>query len=444
MSAGDRLRTLEDQVGRQKRPRKRLKRSYDTVGPIALSYDTEQHGRALPSAPASAWPAAAAPASFALPAPRDQWAQPPTLESARPPRLARRPAQAWSTVETPPASTAPPAALVRQPHFTESDDEAAAASFSADLVGLPSGEGESVLPTAADAGDFLSRATAVAPRPLTSQPAAAGPPSDDAADEEEPPERWRHGHDVFDRMTSYANQFDLGPVAVDLSRAFDAFDRTLDAQLGATQTSAPGPMGRDLAHDIDLIRNEIAESTQQATEKQSFSVVFDVPLVPQQTGYSCWAAGAAMLVAWRDKMSIDPSAIAAATGYWQQYQEGLQAEDTTMFKAWGLVPEPPQTYTVERFRNLIERFGPLWVASAEPGPHIRVVRGIEGDGSATGTQLQILDPWEPGMSEFRLPNAGGSYTETYEQFEAKQASLARTESNVQGVYVAHLAQERPR
>jgi Papain-like cysteine protease AvrRpt2 len=436
MSAGDRLRTLEQHVGRKEKPRKRVKRSYDTAAPIALSYSAEHYARSVPAPQAAA--------SFEVTAPRDDWLRPPTLESARPARLTCPPAQMWSAVETPPAPASPLSLPQPKPHFTESDDEAAASSFAADLAGLAPSAGESALPEAADAADFLSRASAVAPRPQAQQAQAEGALGEDGADEDEEPERWRHGHDVFDRMTSYANQFDLGPVAVDLSRAFDAFDRTLQAQVGAPQAPAPAAVERDLASDIDLIKNEIAQSTHQATPDQSFSVVFDVPLVPQQTGYSCWAAGAAMLVAWRDDMSVDPSAIAAATGYWQQYKEGLQAQDTTMFKAWGLVPEPAQTYTVERFRNLIERFGPLWVASAEPGPHIRVVGGIEGDGSPGGTRLHILDPWEPGMNEFRLPNAGGSYTETYEQFEAKQAALARTESNVQGVYVAHIAQERSR
>ena len=167
-------------------------------------------------------------------------------------------------------------------------------------------------------------------------------------------------------------------------------------------------------------------------------VLYDVQLVPQQTGYSCWAAGAAMLVSWRDSISIDPAEIAAAIGYWQQYQTGLAAEDTTMFDAWGLHPEPPQTYTVDGFVQLLNDHGPLWVASAEPGPHIRVVTGVTGDGTPDGTILSINDPWQTGMTTFSLPNLGAQYTETYAQFELKQRTLATEESNVEGLYVAHL------
>jgi hypothetical protein len=170
---------------------------------------------------------------------------------------------------------------------------------------------------------------------------------------------------------------------------------------------------------------------------ESFDVRYDVQLVPQLTGMSCWAAGAAMLVGWRDNISIDPSEIAAAIGYWQQYKGGLDKEDTTMFKAWGLTPEPVQTYTVAGFRRLLEQYGPLWVASAEPGPHIRVVTGISGDGSPDGTNVYINDPWEKGMATFKMPNKGSQYPETYTAFERKQRALAIEES-AGGIYVAHL------
>lgn len=165
---------------------------------------------------------------------------------------------------------------------------------------------------------------------------------------------------------------------------------------------------------------------------------YDVQLVPQLTGFSCWAAEAAMLVSWRDNISIDPSEIAAAIGYWQQYQEGLSAEDTTMFQVWDLTPEPPQTYTIESFGQLLANYGPLWVASAEPGPHIRVVTGISSDGTADNTTLYINDPWQRGMTDFSMPNTGSQYTESYREFELKQRTLAIEESNLEGIYVARL------
>lgn len=62
-----------------------------------------------------------------------------------------------------------------------------------------------------------------------------------------------------------------------------------------------------------------------------------------------------------------------------------------------------------------------------------------GDGTPNGTLVYINDPWQQGMTTFSLPNTGSQYTETYEQFEVKQQSLAMSESNIEGaIYVAHL------
>ena len=184
-----------------------------------------------------------------------------------------------------------------------------------------------------------------------------------------------------------------------------------------------------------------AKSSQCApnTSCPKINIIYDVELVPQQTGYSCWAAGASMLVGWRDKVSINPEEIANAIGYWKQYEQGLEPEDTTMFKYWGLKSENPQSYTVQGFANLLQDYGPLWVASAEPGPHIRVVTGIVGDGTPKGTLVYINDPWQEGMTTFSLPNTGSQYTETYEKFEEKQHSLAISERDIESaIYVAHL------
>jgi hypothetical protein len=171
---------------------------------------------------------------------------------------------------------------------------------------------------------------------------------------------------------------------------------------------------------------------------QSFEVRYDVPLIPQQTDMSCWAAGAAMLLAWRDRASVDPGAIGRAVGYVKEYAQGLAPDDTRVFAAWGLTPEPAQTYTVDGFRRLLERHGPLWVAGWMPGAHIRVVTGVHGDGTPDGTHVHINDPWEAGMTGFRLPNAGAQYTESYRVFEASQRQLAAREQHLNGIYVVHL------
>lgn len=186
----------------------------------------------------------------------------------------------------------------------------------------------------------------------------------------------------------------------------------------------------------------------QARAMGAIDVRYNVQLVRQQTDMSCWAAGFAMIVGWRDQISIDPAEIARPTGYWEDYREALNAcgvnhglppNDREVMNLWGFVPEPPQTYTVDAFADLLRNYGPLWVASAEPGPHIRVVTGIQGDGTPDGTLLYINDPWEQGMTIFRPNNRGSQYTETYRQFVEKQSTLGGQEINLNApIYVAHL------
>jgi len=290
----------------------------------------------------------------------------------------------------------------------------------------------------------------LADRAVHPRPNAPSAPDGDA-EAAAPPAAPARGHAIFDAMAkgmSYATEFRLP--SVQLSQVFSALDRQLDAE--EVQPASPAPYTSATAPTLpggevllaDLARlvpaGRPAGGAEDAAPRAlgaTIDVRHAVQLVPQQTGYSCWAAGAAMVVGWRDKISIDPSEIARATGYWAQYAAGLNAEDTQMFAVWRLTPEAAQTYTVQGFADLLRRHGPLWVASAEPGPHVRVVTGMMGDGTPNGTLLYVNDPWEAGMAQFRLPNAGAQYTESYQRFVEKQESLGRREIRQQGIYVAH-------
>ena len=318
----------------------------------------------------------------------------------------------------------------------------------ADNLALPRSFADQMRAVESDLAQMAARADHPAPnapsapyadddRPTTAPVTAAG----------------REGHGIFDTMAkgmSYATEFRLP--ALQVSQLFSALDRQLDTEEVQAVTSADPPTtaprmpampGGDvlLADLARLTPANRSSGSPPETAVQSLGAAIDVrhsvQLVPQLTGFSCWAAGAAMIVGWRDRMSIDPSEIARATGYWAQYAAGLHAEDTTMFAVWHLTPEAAQSYSVQGFAALLRRHGPLWVASAEPGPHVRVVTGMVGDGTPAGTTLYINDPWEAGMTMFRLPNAGAQYTESYQRFVEKQETLGRQEIRLQGIYVAH-------
>jgi hypothetical protein len=207
---------------------------------------------------------------------------------------------------------------------------------------------------------------------------------------------------------------------------------------GTGSGSGSGSSGSSYFTDVDEL-GELLELWGWDDESgSSVDIQYELELVPQQTGFSCWAAGAAMIVGWRDQVCINPAEIASGTGYWAQYQQGLNANDTTMFRYWGLQYEAPQTYTPQGLIQLVGAYGPLWVATHEGAPHIRVIAGITGDGSADGTVLTIYDPWQRGMRQFRPQNTGSVYNETYTEFERKQRELAERESNEPApYYVAH-------
>lgn len=141
-----------------------------------------------------------------------------------------------------------------------------------------------------------------------------------------------------------------------------------------------------------------------------FSVYWDdVPYLPQSSTGSCWAAAAAMIVGWRDRISISDQSIAAEVPAFNAYIAGLQANQRpALASTWNLVPEPPASYTIEAWRDMLETYGPLWVAgmwSASGGGHIRVVIGLESDGNAdgSGTTVYLYDPWPGSAGRIKMP-----------------------------------------
>lgn len=174
------------------------------------------------------------------------------------------------------------------------------------------------------------------------------------------------------------------------------------------------------------------------------SIGYDVPLVPQTTVMGCWAAGVAMILGWRDKISIDPVQIARNPGgvpYLTQLQTGLSPNEVRILQRWGLRVEPPQSYTIDAFAQMLLDCGPLWVAARLPiiPAHIRVVTGMDVDSNPDVATVYVNDPWEQGMLSFRWPNAGDRYSRTYTRFTNETDQLARAELKEPApVYIAHL------
>ncbi len=152
--------------------------------------------------------------------------------------------------------------------------------------------------------------------------------------------------------------------------------------------------------------------------REDFDVFHQVPLVPQLTGMSCWAAGAAMILGWRDCIDVDAEELARGSGRWEDYRDGLRPRDVeALARVWGLQSASSLPLTVRRLRQLLEEHGPLWVGEASPELHVVVIAGAQGDGTPDGSWVRVLDPWPIGRGE--------RYTIPFREFAANMERATR-------------------
>lgn len=155
---------------------------------------------------------------------------------------------------------------------------------------------------------------------------------------------------------------------------------------------------------------------------------YSVPLIPQTTNMSCWAASIAMILSWKQRRTIPDEVIARNTGgrnYAPYMATGLNPNDVYILNRNGFVMESPRCYTPRVIMELLHAFGPLWVASAVPTPHIRVVSGV------TGINVELNDPSPVGSgSKYKMP--------IVQLFGAMESLGARELGQRAPIYVAHL------
>jgi hypothetical protein len=219
------------------------------------------------------------------------------------------------------------------------------------------------------------------------------------------PEAWLHAranpasHELAARIADA-----LGSRMV-LRGTLGVLDPDLHAPGCASCLVEVGRFGRGAHASEQLLRDpayreQIARSLAQALVAESFDIWHEVPLVEQLTGMSCWAAAAAMIVGWRDRVHIDAQQVARGAGRLQAYRDGLEPADVATFaRIWGLQAAQLRELSVAELRTLLADHGPLWVGEASPGLHVIVVAGMYGDGSVAGTHVRIADPWPVGRGE---------------------------------------------
>ena len=219
------------------------------------------------------------------------------------------------------------------------------------------------------------------------------------------------------------------------------------------QPGRSGAAGYAMAAAVQNGRRASIRARAQAAE--SFSINWDeVQQIPQPTGCSCWATAAAMVLGWRDRVSLDPETVAEMAG--RTTASGVDASERRQLAAdLGLAYEEPQSYTIDGFRSLLENNGPLWVGVAVPNGHAIVVTGMYSDGAEDGsdTYVRITDPWDRVVGS---PGAPGGYLSTHDtgsryimswaafttEYEQRASSTAGT-VNVQITHAAGTGGRQP-
>ncbi|GAA5785138.1 papain-like cysteine protease family protein [Chitiniphilus shinanonensis] len=145
---------------------------------------------------------------------------------------------------------------------------------------------------------------------------------------------------------------------------------------------------------------------------ESYSVHWDTtPYYPQNTGGSCWAASAAMVVGWRDNRRVTDQEISDKVAILDAYKDGLWPKDRrALADVWDLVAEPAASYPVDEWRHLLESYGPLYIDMTwrgDSGGHVRVLVGMTSDGAEDGsdTFMYMHDPWPSSPGRIKLSYA---------------------------------------
>ncbi|MEV0387471.1 papain-like cysteine protease family protein [Nonomuraea sp. NPDC050643] len=140
----------------------------------------------------------------------------------------------------------------------------------------------------------------------------------------------------------------------------------------------------------------------RADGRMDFAVTPPVAPRKQSKPLNCWAAVGAMMLGWRDRVSITEEAAAErAAPEWlakQRAGTGLESGEVSAYTAaLGLRHENPQSYLPRGIFMLLEAHGPLWVIGDvgfenDRLSHAMIVTGIRGDGTAEGTRVTLVDP----------------------------------------------------
>lgn len=152
-----------------------------------------------------------------------------------------------------------------------------------------------------------------------------------------------------------------------------------------------------------LAANAAGFLVSRAAEAAPLNTVLDAKPFAQTKMMSCWIAAAVILLRWKNGLLVSELDVAKQAGpnYAIAFNndQGLAGPELAEFaRALGFKAEAPQNLNPTGYHNLLKAKGPLWVASrldagtAASRRHVRVLRGVTGDGTFDGSNGWVLDP----------------------------------------------------
>lgn len=195
--------------------------------------------------------------------------------------------------------------------------------------------------------------------------------------------------------------------------------------------SAPAPK---LSKQTAWVRSLRKEAKKAPVVDYTVPGVFD--LLQQPSNMTCWATVATMMLEWR-RQSTTPigamlDSIAQKWGDKFRNNSGLASSEKESFLSdAGFLWEAPMSPTAQGWERMLRDYGPLWVTTDEqPGAgfaiHARIMTGIHGDGTPTGTNVDIIDP-----------ATGTRIVERFDALQAKFEEEALTSAGPLRIQIVH-------
>jgi hypothetical protein len=164
-------------------------------------------------------------------------------------------------------------------------------------------------------------------------------------------------------------------------------------------------------HDqiVETKANSGGDAAIAGAEDKQISIDYQVELISQPTDVSCWAAGLAMVVSFRDQASYSADEVASRANMDIKRSYGWN-DIRSAVSTWQLKEEGPTCAMPGYWAGLLQANGPLWVVEVgNPGTHAVVLVGMHGDGTPEGTSATLNNPWPP--------NQGAVQEKTFQDFD---------------------------